>query len=101
MNFLSDLAIFYADFGVDVTLTRLAGGATVPGLAIFDQPGVEVIGGEVLATDYTVRFQRATFGAVLRGDTFLIAGALYTVREQAQPLADALESVAPLSRSGL
>lgn len=100
MDFLSDLAILYADFGVDVTLTRLAGGAPVSGLAIFDQPGIEVIGGEVLATDYTLRFPRATFGAVLRGDTFVISGATYAVREQAQPLADAAESVAPLSRLG-
>lgn len=98
MNF-SDLAPFYADFGLDVTHTPLVG-SPVTGKALFDQPGTAIVGGEILATDYTVRYPLTTFQAVKRGDAFTIGGATYTARESAQPASlQGDEMIVPLARS--
>lgn len=96
---LSDLAPFYADFAVTVTHTPLVG-SPVTALAIFDQPGTTLIGGEILATDYSLRYPVTTFQAVKRGDAFSIGGATYSARESAQPASiDGLEHIVPLARS--
>lgn len=100
MNFAPDLALQYADFGQSVVYTPLGGGATVTALAILDQPGQVLIGGEVLATDYSLRYPTASFPAVKRGDTFTTAGVTYTVRESAQNASvDGLEQIVVLSRN--
>lgn len=97
MDFASDLALMYAEFGVDVLHTP-ATGAPVAGRAIFDQPGTALIGGEILATEFGLRYPAATFPAVRRGDRFTISGVNYTVRETPQPTLDGLEYIAPLAR---
>lgn len=95
----SDLSLAYADFGLDVTHTP-AVGSPATGKALFDQPGTAIIGGEILATDYTIRYPAATFPSVLRGDTFTIGGATYTARESAQPASlQGDEMIVPLARS--
>ncbi|MDP1925769.1 MAG: hypothetical protein Q8K57_13425 [Thiobacillus sp.] len=95
----SDLSYFYADFAVTVTHTPLVG-SPASGAALFDQPGTTIIGGEILATDYSLRYPASTFQAVKRGDSFTIAGATYTARESAQPATvDGLEHIVPLARS--
>lgn len=93
MDLSGDLAAFYADFGV----TALHNGAT-SAIVILDQPGQDIIGGEVIATDYSIRFPTASFPPVKRLDTFLIDGVTYMAREDAQPLQDGLEMIVPLSR---
>lgn len=94
----SDLAPFYADFGLDVTHTPGVG-SPATGKALFDQPGTTIIGGEILATDYTIRYPVTTFQAVKRGDQFTIGGATYTARESAQPASfQGDEMIVPLSR---
>ena len=99
MDLSSDLSILYADFGVTVTHTPTGGGASAAGLAIFDQPGMTLIGGEVLATDYSLRYPAATFPSVKRGDTFLVGAITYTAREAAQPASvDGLEYIVPLAK---
>jgi len=96
---LSDLAPFYADFTVTVTHTPLVG-SPASGSALFDQPGTTIIGGEILATDYSLRYPVVTFQPVKRGDQFVIGGATYTARESAQPASiDGLEHIVPLARS--
>jgi hypothetical protein len=96
---LTDLAPFYADFAVTVTHTPLVG-SPASGSALFDQPGTTIIGGEILATDYSLRYPTATFQAVTRGDSFSIGAATYTARESAQPATiDGLEQIVPLARS--
>jgi hypothetical protein len=93
---LSDLAPFYADFAVTVTHTPLVG-SVASGLALFDRPGTELIGGEILATDYSLRYPVTTFQAVKNGDAFSIAGVTYTARESAQPASlEGLEHIVPL-----
>lgn len=100
MNLAADLAMFYADFpAVDVTYTPTTGTGHA-GRAIFDQPGMTIIGGEVLATDYSLRYPAATFPAVKRGDVFAIGGVSYTARENAQPASvDGLEHIVPLAKA--
>lgn len=98
MDFAADLAALYADFGVAATRTAAVGGAVTPGQVILDQPGQTLIGGEILATDYSLRYITSSFPATKRGDTFLVGGITYTAREAAQPLLDGLEHIVPLSR---
>lgn len=98
MNF-SDLAPFYADFGVSATHTPQAG-SPATGKVLFDQPGTTIVGGEILATDYSVRFPAVTFQSVRRGDQVTIGSVNYLAREDAQPASfDGLEMIVPLSRS--
>lgn len=95
----SDLAPFYADFGADVTHTP-AVGSPATGKALFDQPGTAIIGGEILATDYTIRYPVTAFQAVKRGDSFTISGATYTARESAQPASlQGDEMIVPLAKA--
>lgn len=99
MDFSADLAIFYADFGVSVIYTPKGGVADEPQLAIFNQPGMTVIGGEILATDYSLRYPATTFPAVKRGDGFSIGGVAYTAREAAQSAGDdGIEHIVPLAK---
>jgi hypothetical protein len=99
MDFADDLSFFYAEFGVEVVHTPKAGGASTPGLALHDQPGMTMIGGDILATDHSLRYPLATFPVVHKGDTFLIAGVTYAAREKAQPLQDGLEYTVPLAKA--
>lgn len=98
MDFAADLSFFYADFGVTAAHTPKAGGAAVSGLVLFDQPGISLIAGEVLATDLGLRFAASTFPAVRKDDRFVIAGVTYIARENAQPTEDGLEMTVPLKR---
>lgn len=99
MDFAADLSLFYADFGVEVTHTPKLGGASRLSRAIHDQPGMTMIGGDILATDHTLRYPTADFPLVRKGDTFLIRGVTYAARENAQPLQDGLEFTVPLVRA--
>jgi hypothetical protein len=99
MDFTADLPLFYADFGQFVTHHPAAGGYDTVGRAILDLPGMVLIGGEQLATDYGLRYPAATFPAVKRGDTFTVGAVVYTAREAAQPIGvDGLEHAVPLAR---
>lgn len=99
MNFGDDTAAMYADFGVSAAHTPNAGGLVTTALAILDEPGMEVIGGDIIATDYSLRFPTASFPAVKRLDAFTIDGATYTAREDAKPLQDGLEQIVPLAKA--
>ena len=98
MDFFDDVLAMYADFGLDVIYTPAAG-SPVTGKALFDQPGTAIIGGEILATEYTLRYPLTTFPAVKRGDSFSIGGATYTARESAQPASlQGDEMIVPLAK---
>lgn len=97
MDFTPDLPALYADFGVTAAHTPAGGGSTTTARAILDQPGTTVIGGEILATDCTLRYPTASFPAIKRGDSIVIGGTTYTARESAQPLLDGLEHIVPLA----
>jgi len=100
MDLAADLATLYADFGQTVTHHPAAGGGDTVGLAILDEPGTTLIGGEQLATDYGLRYPAATFPSIKRGDTITIGAVTYNAREAAQPIGvDGLEHVVPLARA--
>ena len=100
MDFAADLALLYAEFGLPATHHPVAGGADAGGQVILDQPGMMLLGGEVLATDYSLRYPAVTFPVVRRGDTFTVAGITYAAREGAQPVSvDGLEYSVPLART--
>lgn len=99
MDFSADLSLFYSDFTVDVTHTPKLGGASTTFKAFHDQPGMTIIGGDILATDHALRFMDVSVPVVRKGDTFLIGGITYTARENAQPLRDGLELTVPLARA--
>lgn len=98
MDFNADLDLFYADYGVDAIHSPVAGGSG-GGLVIFDQPGQTLIGGDVLATDYAIRYMAASFPVVRRGDTFTIGGLVMKAREAATPILDGVEYTVPLARA--
>lgn len=100
MDFAADLPALYADFGVPVIHTALSDSSVTSIIGLHDQPGVELLGGEFLATDYTVRFVLADLPAgVRRGDALTVDGVSFTAREASQPLLDGLEHIVPLARA--
>ena len=99
MDFAADLPLLYSDFAVVVTHTPKAGGASTTGKAFHNQPGMTVIGGDVIATDHTLRYPLAAFPAVRKGDTFQIGAVAYVARENPMPRARGLEAVVPLARA--
>lgn len=95
----NDLDVAYADFGELATHTP-QGGNPVTGRALFDRPGTTIVGGEMLATDFSLRYPAVTFQSVRRGDQFTVGGIAYVAREAAQPATiDGLEMIVPLARS--
>lgn len=75
MAITEDLDVFLADFGVSCT----AGATTANG--ILDMPSQVVSDGMVLTTDYTLTTRASNFGSLVRGDSIIVDGTSYTVRE--------------------
>lgn len=88
----------YTMMGQAVTHTPVATGVPVDGRALFNGPG-SVLLGDMLATDYSLRYPAATFPAVKRGDAFTVGGVSYIAREHAQPLLDGAEMHVPLAKA--
>lgn len=99
MDFAADLPFFYAEFGVLARHTPKSGGASKDALVLFDQPGVNIVQGEILATDLGIRFRTASFPVVRKDDAFLIKGQSYLARENAQPTEDGDEQTVPLKKA--
>lgn len=66
-------------------------------LGLVNRPGTMVLGNDLIATDYGVRFITASLPAVRRGDAIAIGAEHYKAREDAQPLHDGFESHVPLA----
>ena len=99
MDFSDDIPLLYADFGVSVTHTPAAGGASTTALAIHDAPGTSIFGAELSGTDHTLRYPTENFPAPRRGDTFVVKGVTYKVRDPARPINDGGESVVALAKA--
>ena len=99
MDFTDDTLLLYADFGVSVTHTPAAGGASTTALAVHDLPGVVIYDGAVSASDHTLRYPTASFPAVARGDTFVVDTVTFRVRDAARALADGAESIVALVKA--
>lgn len=99
MDLSTDLPLFYADWpAVDVTWTPKVGQAKT-GRAILNEPGTVVLNGEVLSTEFGLRFQTGTFSGVKKGDQFAVGARTFIARENAQPTRDGLEQTVPVARA--
>lgn len=99
MDFATDLSFFYADYGILAHHVPRAGSAPADGLVLFNQPGISLIGSDVIATDLSIQYPATTFPVVRQGDAFTIAGQSYVAREPHQPTADGAEFTVPLKKA--
>lgn len=65
----------------------------------FRQPTVEIMGGERLDRDYTMRYRTSTLVALTRGSAVVIGGNTYTVNAIPEFTGSGDERVARLSRN--
>ena len=92
MAFAEDLDAFVEDFGVDVS------SGIHTGKAILNTPGMVAAGGEVLTTDYTLRYVTATFPGLVYGTAITVDGVAYTVNHTL-PVGDGKFSESTLSKT--
>ena len=78
MALSEDLAVFLNDFGVSVTA------GSITGIGLLDMPGMEVLGGMVVVTDYSLTVRTSEFGDLQFNDAITVAGVSYQVREARQ-----------------
>lgn len=100
MNLANDLTIIYSGWPATGVLWIPKSGQGKTGRAILDQPGTYISGGDIIATDFGLRYPADTFPGVRQGDRFIVEGITYTARENAQPTQDGLEHTVPLARAG-
>jgi hypothetical protein len=75
MAITENLDAFLDDFGVTCT----AGAVTA--LGILDMPSQVLLSDAILSTDYTLTARASNFGSLKYGDSIMVAGTAYTVRE--------------------
>ena len=93
------LAPIYAALGVVVTHLPAAGGASTSFRAVLDQPGAEVLGGEMITVQYELRYPASSLPHAVRGDAFVVGATRYIAKEDPLPLAAGSELVVPLRRA--
>lgn len=100
MNPSSELRLFYSGWpATDVTWTP-KNGASKTERAILDQPSQVILNGEVVATDYGLRYPASNFPNVRKGDSFFVKNVgTFTASEHAQSSVDGLENTVSLARS--
>lgn len=99
MDIAADLALFYADFGTQATLTPAAGGAASdPHLVLFTRASAGTLGGDLVMTAPTVQYIAADFPAASINDTLQLGTEMWRIVEQPQPVEDGLEYIAPVTR---
>lgn len=83
MPFAEDMSVFFdtAGFAVSATFTPSAGGAAQTASVILDSPTEEVFGGEGLSNEYLITYPTSSLVGIRKGDTGVIEGITYRVRE--------------------
>lgn len=87
-----DLDLFFADFGVSF----IAG--AVSGMCLKDQPGLNILGDQVIEVDHQVIVKSAEFGSLLYGDPVEVDGEAFIVKE-ALPVEDGAFSLIRLEKA--
>ncbi len=100
--FAADAATFLADLGSHTTWVPSAGGATVSGLMLFDQPEESIDGGDVQSRQYMVTFETATWPGLKRHEQLVISGdgggATYKLRTDPRTQDDGVFSTVHLTK---
>lgn len=84
MAIVEPLDLFLADFGVAVSWTPSSGGATQIAKAIFERPDENLLGDRVRSREYQLTLRSDRLQGCDTGETVVIAGGNYTVRESRQ-----------------
>lgn len=87
-----NLDLFFADFGVSFTA------GAVSGMCLKDQPGLNILGDQVIEVDHQVIVKSAEFGALLYGDPVEVAGEAFIVKET-MPVEDGAFSLIRLEKA--
>ncbi len=75
-----DVAAMLADFGQPCTWSAAPGGARTA-QAILNAPGADLLGGQVIGTEYEILYATADLPGLASGAQLSIAGVNYQVRE--------------------
>jgi len=70
-----NLDLFFADFGVSFTA------GAVSGMCIKDQPGLNILGDQVIEVDHQVIVKSSQFGSLIYNDPVEVEGVSFTVKE--------------------
>lgn len=75
MAVTEDLALFFADFGVDAVF-----GADTA-VVLLDKPDADVFDGQIIANDPVITFATTDLTGLVRGSAITVDGVGYTVRD--------------------
>lgn len=99
MAFTEDLTAFFStsDFAVSATFTPKAGSDETANV-ILDAPSQMMFGGDMVGTDYIMRYRASDLPNIVRTCRGVIGGVTYVVREAPQVIDDGKIKIAKLSR---
>ena len=87
-----NLDLFFADFGVSFTA------GAVSGMCIKDEPGLNILGNQIIEVGHQVIVKSSLFGALLYGDAVTVNGVAFTVKE-VMPVEDGAFSLITLEKT--
>lgn len=90
MAIAEDPTLYLSDHGVSATA------GAVSGLAILEQPGELILGGEAMMINYAIRCEASKFGTLSYGDAVTVDGTAYTVESNPMSLDDGVFVIIPL-----
>ena len=70
-----NLDLFFADFGVSFTA------GAISGMCIKDEPGINILGNQIIEVGHQVLVRTDQFGHLLYGAAVTVGGAAFTVKE--------------------
>lgn len=99
MAFSESLAAFFStsDFAVSATFTPKTGNNETANV-ILDAPSQMMFGGDMIGTDYVMRYRASDLPTIVRGCRGIIGGVTYVVREAPQVIDDGNIKIAKLGR---
>ena len=99
MAFTENLTAFFStsDFAVSATFTPKTGNDETANV-ILDAPSQVMFGGDMIGTDYIIRYAATDLPNIVRGCRGVIGGVTYVVREAPQVVDDGKIKIAKLSR---
>lgn len=99
MAFSEDLTAFFStsDFAVSATFTPKTGNDETANV-ILDAPSQVMFGGDMIGTDYIIRYRASDLPSITRGCRGVIGGVTYVMREAPKVMDDGNIKIAKLGR---